>query len=350
MRRTTDYTINNTVFRVTYGDITRIEADALVSSDDNHLTMSGGVSRAIESAGGETIRQEARKHIPLKLGDVAVTSAGKLPAKYIFHAVTIDFENMVYASEESTHAATLRCMQLADALGARHLAFPALGTGTAGFPFQLAAEVMTRTIADYLIGETEIELVTLTLYSRRATEDEVNLFYERATALASLSTQTKRLKSLVTELHQVVGRINAPLLSERVADLQTALEQAQDTLAEQPGSLERLEQIQGQSDMIELSRQVVQTSSEAQESADWEDKQLEAKVLQTKFQGLQAILNIQTANLNRLLIDKAKYGGIGVPPRLEHAIEDVNKEIEKTETQVREIRMQLVALGGGNAG
>ena len=164
MERATDYSINNTVFRVAYGDITAISADALVSSDDNHLTMGGGVSWAIASAGGEIIRHEARKHIPLQLGDVAVTSAGELLAKYILHAVTIDYDTMTNASQDSIHAATLKCMQLADTLGAHHIAFPALGTGVAGFPFQLAAEVMTQTIADYLAGETGVILVTLILY------------------------------------------------------------------------------------------------------------------------------------------------------------------------------------------
>ena len=347
MVRTTDYTINNTIFRVTYNDITRISADALVSSDDNYLSMGGGVSRAILLAGGEVIRQEARKHIPLKLGDVAVTSAGNLPAKFIFHAVTIDYDKWIYASEESIQAATLKCMQLADALGVHHIAFPALGTGVAGFPFQLAAEVMTRTIADYLIGETGVELVTLTLYAREGiTTDSLNIFYERSMALASLYTQAKRLNALVAELKQIAERMNAPFLAERIADLLAALMQAQDTLEEQPRTLERLEEIQEQSKMMEISRQVVQTTSEAHSFAVWEDRQLEAKVLRTKLQGLQSILNIQISNLNRLLIEKAKYGGIGVPPRLEHAIADISREIEETETRVREVKMQLASLGG----
>jgi O-acetyl-ADP-ribose deacetylase (regulator of RNase III) len=351
MNRTTDYSINNSVFRVTYGDITQVQADALVSSDDNHLTMGGGVSLAILKAGGEVIQREARKHIPLEIGSVAVTSAGRLPAKYIFHAVTIDYDDWIYASEESIRSATLRSMELADTLSVRRIAFPALGTGVAGFPFQLAAEVMTRTIADYLLGRTKIELVTLTLYARGGINtDDLNVFYERAVALASLSTQTKRLNNLVTELGHIVNGMDVPLLSKRVADLQAALKQTQRALAEQPGTLERLDEIQDRSGVTEISQQVIQTSSEAQESAIWEDKQLESKVLRTKLQGLQSMLNIQISNLNRLMIDKAKYGGIGVPPRLEHAIEDINKQIGETEKQIREVKMQLASLGGGEIG
>ena len=345
--RTADYKINNATFRVNYGDITRLTADALVSSDDNYLSMGGGVSAALLRAGGEVIAIEARKHTPLKIGEVAVTSAGKLAAKYIFHAVTIDYTNMIFASEETIQAATIRCMQLADTLGVRVIAFPALGTGVANFPFQLAAEVMTRTIADYLMGETRIELVTITLFAREGVKEmDLNLFYERAVALASLSTQSKRLNTLVSELAKIVSQINKPSLSKRVADLQAELEHAQGILAEKAENLERLEEIQDQSKMTEISRQAIIVSSDAQDATVWADKQLEAEVLRTKLVGLLTQLNIQTSHLNRFQIEKAKYGGQLVPPRLEIAIEDMNKEIAETEARIKEARTQLTQLGG----
>jgi O-acetyl-ADP-ribose deacetylase (regulator of RNase III) len=104
--RVANYELNKTIFRVTYGDITQLKTEAIVSSDDNYLSMGGGVSGAISKAGGKSIREEARKYIPLKVGDVAVTSAGNLPAKYIFHAVTIDYTKMIYPYENSIKAAT----------------------------------------------------------------------------------------------------------------------------------------------------------------------------------------------------------------------------------------------------
>jgi O-acetyl-ADP-ribose deacetylase (regulator of RNase III) len=345
--RTADYKINNATFRVNYGDITRLTADALVSSDDNYLSMGGGVSAALLEAGGEVIVIEARKHIPLKIGEVAVTSAGKLAAKYIFHVATIDYTNMIFASEETIRTATFRCMQLADALGVRLIAFPALGTGVANFPFQLAAEVMTRTIADYLMGETRIELVTITLFARQGVREiDLNLFYERAVALASLSTQSKRLNTLMNELAKIVGQMNKPSLSKRVADLQVELERAQGVLAEKAENLERLEEIQDQSKMTEISRQAIIVSSEAQDATVWADKQLEAEVLRTKLNGLLTLLNIQTSQLNRFQIEKAKYGGQLVPPRLEIAIDEMNIDIAKTEAQTKEVRNQLIQLGG----
>ena len=138
-------------------------------------------------------------------------------------------------------------------------------------------------------------------------------------------------------------------LSERLVELQAELERAQGVLAEKPQSLERLEEMQDQSRLTEISKQAVSMSSEAQEGTVWEDKQLEAEVLRTKLNGLLTQLNIQTSNLNRFQIEKAKYGGQLVPPRLEIAIEDMNKEISETETRIREVRTQLAQLAGSGS-
>ncbi len=341
--RTTDYKLSNTIFRVTYGDITKFKADVLVSSDDSHLTMGGGVSAALSSAGGNVVYEEARKHIPLKLGDVAVTSAGKLSAKFIFHAVTISFEDMTRATKDSVSKATLKCLQLADTLGVRVIVFPALGTGVAGFPYNLAAESMTRTIADYLMGETKLELVIITLlgfYSGTG----IDQFYERAVSLASVSTQSKRLDNLVTEMEKIVSTMHKPKLLERISKLKSDIHRAQNMLMESPDNLEHLEKIQDDSGVTEISKQIVDISSEAQDITTWADKELEAEVIRTKLNGLLTQLNIQTSHLNRFQIEKAKYGGQLIPPRLEVAIDDINKEIQEIEERVQQARVQLAAI------
>ena len=180
----TEYQINNTTVRVSYGDITQIKADALVSSDDNFLSMSSGVSAAILRAGGESIKTEARQHTDLNLGDVAITSAGNLSAKYIFHAITIDANHLIYASEESIQRATLKCLELADSLQIKTIALPALGTGVAKFPLEKAAKIMIETLSNYLKSKTQIERVTITLYPREGMEPgKLDVFFERAVGL-----------------------------------------------------------------------------------------------------------------------------------------------------------------------
>lgn len=83
------YTINNSILRVIFGDITTSKTDVIVSSDDAFLTMGGGVSKAIRMCASEVIYKDTEKHIPASLGDVIVTSAVNLPHKHVFHAITI---------------------------------------------------------------------------------------------------------------------------------------------------------------------------------------------------------------------------------------------------------------------
>ena len=75
-----------------FADITTSESQVLVSSDDSYLTMGGGVSAAIRRTGGNAIALDAAKKIPIKPGDVAVTTAGALRAHYVFHAITLGDE------------------------------------------------------------------------------------------------------------------------------------------------------------------------------------------------------------------------------------------------------------------
>ncbi|WP_415404506.1 macro domain-containing protein [Tateyamaria sp. SN3-11] len=319
----------------------------MVSSDDNYLSMGGGVSAAIRRSGGEIIAKEAQKHVPASLGDVAVTSGGALSAKYVFHAITIDYSHMRFATEDSVQSATLRCLKLADTLGVKSLAFPALGTGVARFPFHLAAEVMTNSIADYLSAKTGIEVVTLALFAREAvSSQDLEVFYERAVALASASTQSKRLVILLNDLAEIVGKMGNASLNQRILELQRDVQQAQSILSETPEEIERLEEIQVQSKLGEISKNVVAASSEAHATSVWEDNKLEAEVLRTKLSGLFTQLNVQTSNLNRFEIEKAKHGGQLVPPRLETAIAETEQEIEKLNISIDEVRKDLAKIAG----
>ncbi len=181
INQTTDYPIHHTTVRLTYGDLTQIEADILVSSDDSFLSMSSGVSAAIRRTGGETIQRSARHYKQLQIGEIAITPAGNLSAKYVFHAVTIDATNLIFPNEESIRLAMLNCLQQADSLSMKTIAFPVLGTGIAEFPFEQAAEVMIKTLSDYLMNQTQIELVTITLFARAGIElSQLDLFYNRA--------------------------------------------------------------------------------------------------------------------------------------------------------------------------
>jgi O-acetyl-ADP-ribose deacetylase (regulator of RNase III) len=338
IERTSDYQLNNTTFRVTYGDLTKVAADALVSSDDSYLTMSGGVSKALLAAGGEVIKQDGRKHINLKAGDVVVTSAGYLPAKYIFHAVTLEHGNAIYPDETIIRKATLKSMQLADALGVYTVAFPALGTGLGGFPFQLAAEVMTRTIADYLLGDTYIQLVALTLLAAEGVKDsDLNLFYERVVGLSSISAQSKKLEAVLNEHRSIVEDAQKPELTRHYVELQSELTRAQSILTESSVTLENLTELQKRSGIAEISGQIVAFSEQTREIVKHLDREFEIKIQNIELEGLKTQLLTQVANLAQLQIDKANYGAdFLVPLPLRNQIKDIERQIDEIKVLIEQ--------------
>jgi O-acetyl-ADP-ribose deacetylase (regulator of RNase III) len=127
----------------------------------------GRVFAAIHGAGGNSIPLDAAKHVPAPIASVVVTTAGSLPAKYIFHAITIDAKYRdKNPSKEVITAVTERCLKLLDALGASSIAFPAMGTGAAGFNYEDVAAQMAEVIADDLLKREQPIEVTIYLYDR----------------------------------------------------------------------------------------------------------------------------------------------------------------------------------------
>ncbi len=85
------YQLGKSKLTLKFGDITTANTEVIVSSDDNFLSMGGdGVSASILRAGGQEIKLDAAKNVPAKLGDVVITTAGRLKSKHVFHAITID--------------------------------------------------------------------------------------------------------------------------------------------------------------------------------------------------------------------------------------------------------------------
>ena len=131
--------------------------DALVSSDDTRLSMGGGVSGAIRIAGGEVIAQEARKLAPVRVGDVAVTSAGSLPAKYVLHAVTVDWDQPVRPSELTIRLAAENVLRRCELLHVHRVAMPAIGIGAAQFSADHSARLIVSALAKHSASPTTIK-------------------------------------------------------------------------------------------------------------------------------------------------------------------------------------------------
>jgi O-acetyl-ADP-ribose deacetylase (regulator of RNase III) len=115
------------------GDLTAAQVDAIVNAANNDLILGGGVAGAIRVKGGPSIQEECNRIGPVRVGEAAITGGGK--------------ENSL-----------------------RSIAFPAIGTGIAGFPLARCAEVMLAEVRAHLEGETSLERVEFVLYDHAALE------------------------------------------------------------------------------------------------------------------------------------------------------------------------------------
>jgi O-acetyl-ADP-ribose deacetylase (regulator of RNase III) len=161
-----EFNFNGKSVSVIFGDITQVKADVIVSSDDNHISMGGGVSMAIHKAAGDDIWNESRKYVPAQLGEALVTKAGNLSAKYIFHAIVIDFEQAMWPDVGILRTATVNCLQQAEKLQCETIALPAFGTGAGGLSSETAAITVINAILENLVKAHWIQRVFLVLNRR----------------------------------------------------------------------------------------------------------------------------------------------------------------------------------------
>jgi O-acetyl-ADP-ribose deacetylase (regulator of RNase III) len=143
------------------GDICDLEVDAIVNAANLSLWMSTGVGGALKRAGGDSIEFAAVRQAPVPLGGAIVTPAGKLAAKVVIHAVSLDRERRT--SGPVIEAAVRSAMARAREVGATSIAFPALGTGVGGFSLDEAARIMVETVRDELAGSPTVAHVVFAL-------------------------------------------------------------------------------------------------------------------------------------------------------------------------------------------
>ncbi|MDT0448395.1 O-acetyl-ADP-ribose deacetylase [Streptomyces hesseae] len=154
------------------GDITVQHVDAIVNAANSSLLGGGGVDGAIHRAGGPDILAACRalraahygKGLPT--GQAVATPAGRLPARWVIHTVGPVFQ--VSGGDESLLASCYReSLRVADELGARSVAFPAISTGVYRWPMEDAARIAVGTVRQ---AETSVEEVRFVLFDERAYE------------------------------------------------------------------------------------------------------------------------------------------------------------------------------------
>jgi O-acetyl-ADP-ribose deacetylase (regulator of RNase III) len=153
------------------GDLTAQRVDAIVNAANEALAPGGGVCGAIRRAGGDEIFEECARLGGCATGDAKATGAGRLPARHVIHAVGPVWEGGGHGEPELLASAHRRALEVAEALGCRTVAFPALSTGIYGYPVELAAEVATSAVRPLGPRFDEIRFVFLDESLRRAFED-----------------------------------------------------------------------------------------------------------------------------------------------------------------------------------
>jgi len=154
------------------GDITAERVDAIANAANEALRGGGGVDGAIHRAAGPGLLGELRQRYPdgTPTGTAVATAAHDLPAQWVLHAVGPVWSGGTSDEPELLASAYRSSLRLADELGARSIAFPAISMGIYGYPGEAGAEIAVRTVADHLRGETSVELVRFVLFSEETFE------------------------------------------------------------------------------------------------------------------------------------------------------------------------------------
>jgi len=148
------------------GDITAAPCEAIVNAANNHLWMGSGVAGAIKRKGGEEIEREAMGQGPIDIGEAVATTAGKLPFKYIIHAAGMGQD--LRTDKEIVYRVTVNTLLLADRLGMKSLAFPAIGTGVGGLSISACASAMFAAVHGCSSRLTVLQKVVFVLFGREA--------------------------------------------------------------------------------------------------------------------------------------------------------------------------------------
>lgn len=156
------------------GDLTEMDTDAIVNAANNDLQHGGGVAGAIRRKGGDAIQAESNAIGSIPVGGAAITSGGKLKARYVIHAASMQLGGRT--TSHALRTSTAHSLRIAAQKGLKTIAFPAVGTGIAGFPMQECAEIMLTEVMQHFQGETTLEKVYFVLFDEDALKTFKNVW------------------------------------------------------------------------------------------------------------------------------------------------------------------------------
>ncbi|BCB96027.1 macrodomain protein [Dissulfurispira thermophila] len=159
MKIVSEHKINNKVLRLVLGDITERDVDAIVNAANSHLQHGGGVAGAIVRRGGQVIQEESDKIGFVPVGNAAITTAGKLPSRFVIHAVG---PRMGEGDEDNKlKNAVINSLKLASEKGLKSISMPAISSGIFGFPKDRCARILVNEAKRFLEENPTVSLETV---------------------------------------------------------------------------------------------------------------------------------------------------------------------------------------------
>lgn len=169
-------------FKIVRNDITRVKADVIVNTANPNPICASGTDLAIyEAAGKEKLLEERTGIGKIARGDIAVTGAYNLKAKYIIHTVGPVWTDGLHHEFEILEDCYRKSLQKALELKCESIAFPSISTGVYSFPVELTAKIAVRTVARFLQENPDsfdlVEWVLFDTQTESVYEAEVTLYY-----------------------------------------------------------------------------------------------------------------------------------------------------------------------------
>jgi O-acetyl-ADP-ribose deacetylase (regulator of RNase III) len=177
-----EFVVRNAKIRLVQGDLTDVDADAIVNAANPTLMGGGGVDGAIHRRGGPTILEECKRIRASKwpnglpTGKAVVTSGGNLKAKYVFHTVGPIWHGGSQGEPGLLADVYENSLELAASKRLKTLAFPSISTGAYGYPVEKASRTALTTVKKFLERESTLREITFALF----TEHDFKIYEEAA--------------------------------------------------------------------------------------------------------------------------------------------------------------------------
>ena len=177
-----EFNVRNAKIRIVQGDITDVDADAIVNAANPTLMGGGGVDGAIHRKGGPTILEECKRirasEWPkgLPTGKAVITSGGSLKAKHVIHTVGPIWHGGSHGEPDLLADAYENSLELASSKKLKTVAFPSISTGVYGYPIEKASRTALTTVKRFIERKSTLREITFVLF----TEHDLEIYKEAA--------------------------------------------------------------------------------------------------------------------------------------------------------------------------